>query len=308
MRGFDRWLFGFGSPACLGLFRAVFASVVFASLSITFVGFGDWYTEHGFFPVSAANMWTGGGAFLSPLSSVSDEQTMLVFYGATMVAALLTAVGLWTRVSCVALLIGVVALHHRSPLILHSGDTLVRSMLFLLALSPCGRAFSLDRVMSRKHGGGSELRSVSLWPQRLMQIQVAVLYIATVWHKTQGTTWMDGTATHYPLNIAEFVRFPVPGWFDAQPAIGVMTWGTLIVELALGTLVFSRPMRKYVLFAGLLLHAGIEYMFNIPMFAFIIVSCYLLFYEGFEVEAWCRRVGELTKARRSVTISEATGT
>ena len=78
----------------------------------------------------------------------------------------------------------------------------------------------------------------------------------------------------------------MPEFLERQPFLGLTTYGTLIVEVALGTLFFWKPARKWVLISGLALHAYIEYRFNIPMFAFIITSTYIAFYEGEEVERW----------------------
>ena len=90
----------------------------------------------------------------------------------------------------------------------------------------------------------------------------------------------------------------MPSLVRHQPFIGFTTYGTLVVELSLATLVFYKPLRKYVILAGIALHLYIEYRFNIPFFAFTIVSAYLCFYEGDEVSAWAKRVGERLRRMR----------
>jgi hypothetical protein len=69
------------------------------------------------------------------------------------------------------------------------------------------------------------------------------------------------------------------------------TYGTLFVELALATLVFHKPFRKWVLLAGLGLHGYIEYSMNIPLFAFVICAGYITFYSGEETKDWFLRLG-----------------
>jgi hypothetical protein len=151
----------------------------------------------------------------------------------------------------------------------------------------------LDRVIGLWKGKApKEVPRVSLWPQRLIQYQVALVYFTTVWWKWFGTYWKDGTASFYPENLHEFYRFPVPDFLHRQPFIALTTYGTLVVELSLATLVFYKPLRKYVLLAGIAMHGYIEYRFNIPFFAFIICSSYLCFYEGDEVIGWVKRMGE----------------
>jgi hypothetical protein len=125
-----------------------------------------------------------------------------------------------------------------------------------------------------------------------------MVYLFTAWWKFFGTYWLDGTATWYPTQMHEFQRFPLPDFLARQPFVMIETYGTLLLEIALGTLVFWKPARKWVLIGGLLMHGYIEYHFNIPMFAFIICSCYIAFYEGEEVEAWVARLKVKWEARR----------
>jgi hypothetical protein len=163
-------------------------------------------------------------------------------------------------------------------------------MLLFVAIAPSGAACSLDRLLARRRGDApADPAEVSLWPQRMMQIQLAIVYFTTVWHKSFGEWWLNGTATWYPPQLDEFDRFPVPSFFDQQPFIMGSTYFTLLVELAMATLVFAKPLRKWVLLSGVLLHAGIEYRMNIPLFGFIMAACYLTHYEGHEIAAWWGR-------------------
>lgn len=302
LRSFNEWMFGYGSPVTMGVFRALFGLIVFTNLAMVAIDFNSWFTETGYVPTALLERWNGGIFRFDLLAHVTNPTVTGVFYALTMLAALMTMLGLWTRLSSIALLIGVTSLHHRCPDILHSGDTLMRVMLLYIAVAPSGAAFSLDRLFAVRKGiAPAEPLDVSLWPQRMMQIQVAVVYVTTVWHKSFGNWWLNGTATWYPPQLDEFDRFPVPGFFDQQPMLAVMTYGTLIVELALGTLVFAKPLRKWVLLAGLLLHAGIEYRMNIPLFSFIMCSTYLVFYEGEETTAWLQRVASKFKPLRAIS-------
>jgi hypothetical protein len=43
------------------------------------------------------------------------------------------------------------------------------------------------------------------------------------------------------------------------------------------------------------LHLGIEYRFNTPLFAFLMIAQYIAFYDGEEVSGWARRVGARLK-------------
>lgn len=296
----DQGLFGWGSALTLGVYRAVFCSLIFINLVMVAVHFEDWFTESGLVPVAAGKAFMGEMWRVNVLEGVTDTRITLGVYILTTLAALTSALGLWTRVSTIILAIGLISLHHRNSLILHSGDTLMRITAIYFVFMPVGAAFSLDRWLAQRRGR-EMTDAISLWPQRLIQIQMAVLYFTTVWHKLTGFTWWDGTAAWYPPHLLEFQRFPVPAWFDQPPFLQAATWGTLVIELALATLVFWRPARKWVLLGGILLHCGIEYRFNIPLFAFLSMAQYICHYDGDEIRSWWDRVSARLARFRSDT-------
>jgi hypothetical protein len=302
---FDNWFFGHGSPVTLGLFRAIFAGLVFINLAFILIYFKDWFSQSGFVPTNLGAQYIGPRieAFgqtiprLNVLGGVASDSITLAVYLGTMLAALLTSLGLWTRVSSILLATGLVSLHHRNGLILHGGDTLMRVSVLYLAISPCGAAVSLDQFFARKKGIAPALpQLISLWPQRLLQIQVAILYMTTFWHKMGGHYWKNGTATWYPMHLNEFDRFPLPSFTDSAVFVTLTSWGTLAVQLSFATLVFAKPLRKWVLLAGIGLHGFIDYAFNIPLFSYLMITMYIAFYEGEEIASWWDR----TKTRWSI--------
>lgn len=286
----DRWLFGWGSPVTLGLLRILVGFWAFVNFAMIAPDFEAWFTERGYVPWALAERWLGPDPRLDVLHGVTNPALTALVFGGCLAAAVLVTVGLWTRPATIALALGVVSLHHRNPMILHGGDTVLRLAVIYLALAPCGRALSLDRWIALRKGKAPAVpEPVSLWPQRLFQVQLAVIYITTAWNKWGGHTWREGYATWYPLHLREFERFPVPDVLLTTPFLQLTTWGTLAVQLSLGTLVFYRPLRKWVLLAGLAMHGFIEWAFNIPLFAFLICSLYVAHYDGVEVSRWLER-------------------
>jgi hypothetical protein len=105
------------------------------------------------------------------------------------------------------------------------------------------------------------------------------MYFNAVLYKLAGTHWIDGTAAWYISHLDEFKRFPVPDFFHTLWFSQLATWSSLATEAALATLIWVRPLRRYVLLAGLLLHLGLEYTMNIPFFQWVVLSSYILFLE-----------------------------
>jgi hypothetical protein len=300
LAGLDRYWFDARSASALGVFRILFGLAATFSLLVSATSVLSFFTEDGYVPRWLVPIFLAPNELyglslprINVLSGAQQTGVTLAVFCATLVAAFLTTVGAWTRVAKWVLAIGVVSLHHRNPFVLHGGDTVLRVMALYLAISPCERACSLDRLWGLARGriaAGPVL--VSIWPQRLVAYNTALVYFTTVWLKYFGETWREGSATWYTARLAEFERFWVPQFLKEPPMTVLASYGTLAVEFGLATLVFYRPLRKYVLIAGLALHGYIEYSMNIPSFAFLICSCYICFYDGEEVEDWAKRFGE----------------
>lgn len=204
-------------------------------------------------------------------------------------SAVCLAVGLETRVSAVIAFMTLVSLHHRNPCVLHSGDSLHRLLLFLLILSHAGDALSVDAWMAADFPADALTGSpVDPWCQRLMQLQVSIVYVRTVWWKLQGRTWLNGTAAYYLTQLDVFRRFPVPPVVLSRFFTALVTWSTLLVEMALGTLVWFRECRYAVLVAGCVLQLLLECSLNLQLFGWTMLTTFLLFVDLQDTAVWLR--------------------
>lgn len=223
---------------------------------------------------TAALLWPDLGDFYA--------ETMLGTVGAAVVTAVLfvasTAlfVGGRTRLSSTLVALGLVLLAIANPIVFNSGDALLRHLAVIVALAPAGAAWSLDR--RRACGAFWTAAEAPIWPLRLAQIQIAVMYAATVAHKLRGTTWIDGTAASYPLRISAATRFPLLADAAADPAVAaLLTWGTLAIETAIPLLVWARRARPWVLALGVALHLAIECTLRAGLFSWVVWLGYLAF-------------------------------
>jgi hypothetical protein len=222
----------------------------------------------------------------------SGEPFLALFLIVGIIAAVLVSLGRFTRSSLVVLYLVTVSTQNHCPVIHNNGDTLLRIMTVLLIVSPAGECWSLDALRRRARGGAPDCERPP-WVQRLMQIQVSVFYLGSVIWKLQGKPWRDGSAVYYVLRLEGFQRFPT-GLENQIEILRLLTWATLVIELALATLIWVRPLRKYVLIAGLGLHLGLEYAMNIQIFQWMSMSTYLLFLE----EGTARRIWLLGRRER----------
>ena len=131
--------------------------------------------------------------------------------------------------------------------------------------------------------GRAELRRlVSHSALLVIRLQVAVLYFHAAVAKFGVREWADGTALHYWLNDPQF---GAPGWLRpvVEPlvasswGVSALTWGTLLVELALAFGLFlPRPAWRPLLVVGFALHGGIAVVLGLPSFALAMFGALLL--------------------------------
>lgn len=186
--------------------------------------------------------------------------------------------GYKTRLSNWLAFILMVSFNQRNINILSSADLLIRIMFFLMLFSPSGNAYSIDSIIARLKGKMLP-RDCSRWPLRLIQMQIAVVYVSTVIAKAKGITWLDGSAVYYATRSSDLTRFPVPFILDQFWTVKLITWSTLVIELALGTVIFFDEIRKKVIILGVIFHLGIEYMMSIPQFEWLMIICLMAMFK-----------------------------
>lgn len=191
--------------------------------------------------------------------------------------------GFFTRISIAIAFFTLVSFHARNHFILNSADVIMRNMLFFLFFTYSGDLYSIDAWIRRARGMVQVPQERAPWALRLIQFQFCVIYIATVMYKMKGVYWAEGTAIYYATRLDEFVRIAVP-LLNYMVVIKVLTWMTLIVEFALGTFVWFKDLRYWILLAGVGLHLGIEVTMNIPLFEWIMIVSMMCMVDPYDLE------------------------
>lgn len=280
IQGWNRFFFEPQSPLPIAIYRILLGLVVLKNFALLLPDVDEWFADRGILSFATAHKVVGGTGFNLFHWLPHSDAMVWAFFVVSVISAVMMTIGLFTRTSTIVLYLTFITLHHRNPIILNSGDTFLRIALFFMMFTQAGAALSIDRLIRIARGkeSGPPLPRAP-WAMRLIQFQLAFLYIyAFVW-KAMGTMWLSGTAVYYTARLSEFWRFPVPYVFEHVWTIKIWTWATLLVELALGTLVWIKELRYWVLLTGVLLHLGIDYSMNIPLFGFIMMTAYVTFVE-----------------------------
>jgi hypothetical protein len=222
------------------------------------------------FPGRAAASW-------GMLDLFEGEVAAVAVLVALTLAALCLIVGQDTRLAAVVVFIGVLSLERRNPFVFNSGDGLIRVIAFYLMLAPSGESLSLDR--RRREGARFwEFPARAPWALRLMQVQLSIVYLSSVWTKLAGETWNNGTAVSFALRLDDLQRFEPPDALaTSELAMNLLSYGTLAVEAALGVLVWNRTLRPYVLALGVVMHLSIDLSLRVGFFSLTLFVLYIAF-------------------------------
>ncbi|MCB9748655.1 MAG: HTTM domain-containing protein [Myxococcales bacterium] len=257
-----RWaLYDCGSTRPLGLIRIGVALMLWAR-------FGDLVTLHA--DATAAQLAHGVGFYLGT--------TLLLVGLATRPAALLSAL---------AVAYGKYALDWQS----HNMQLLALTTM-ILALTPCGRSYSLDRGLAlrraARRGEPPPVERAPLWSARLLAVLITSVYMATAYDKTSwaflsgerlaavagfhytGSAYLDGTA-----------------WVAATLIASALVWA---LELTLAFGLYLPRLRPALTLAGAALHGSFYALFRVYTFSTNMLLLYAPFYDQDELARGIERL------------------
>ncbi len=187
------------------------------------------------------------------------------------IAAFMLMIGWQSRLAAFITWLVWVSLWNRNPLLLDGDDAILKLMCFYLMLSSCGNCWSVDACLQIKP------QQVSVWPLRLIQFQIALIYFVSGWVKFHSPEWLDGTIMQYVLIHPQYSRWD--GWsFIDNPLLsgvlvalaGFIRWWELLFPF----LLINARSRKISLLIGILFHAGLLLTMNLRWFPVIMLSLY----------------------------------
>lgn len=162
----------------------------------------------------------------------------------------------------------------------------------LLALTPCGRSYSWDRwravMRSEREGVSVPPERGALWAQRLIALQVAAVYFWGAYNKTT-TGFLSGAALEFvAMSLYLGSDYPQSPLFHS--AMVFLAWAIVLLEYALAFGLFVRPLRRWLIPAGLLFHAVIYVTLPVATFSATMWLLYLAFLDPERVHAFTDRL------------------
>ncbi|WSY79741.1 HTTM domain-containing protein [Streptomyces sp. NBC_00879] len=113
----------------------------------------------------------------------------------------------------------------------------------------------------------------------VIMAEVCVIYATAGWYKIQGSRWQDGTALYYPLKLDYFTPWPALSDLLASGGVMVMvlTYGTVIVQVAFPFTLFNRRVKNVLLVAMMMEHAAIAVLLGLPFFSLAMIAADAVF-------------------------------
>jgi hypothetical protein len=289
IRSWNRFFFGLVSAKPLGLIRILYGLLALANLGFCAVDLEYWYTDSGLLRGDEA--WAIAGPFQpSPLHFFQDVTSVQIAFGLTAFFAAMLTIGWRTKLMSILYYIGMLSIHNRNLVSSSGADVLLLTYGFNLMLSPCGAAYSVDAWLASRKRGTPASPLIVPWALRLIQIQVAVVYMGASLLKLGGPLWLNGSALHYVLTNDEVTRFDVSFLTQYPLLINLMTYMALAMEVSLAFFIWFRAARPFVLYLGLMLHGGILFTINIPCFGELMWIGYLAFLTPPEFDAFLHAI------------------
>jgi predicted DCC family thiol-disulfide oxidoreductase YuxK len=256
----------------LALFRVGIGAIILVDLFFRAQDINVFYTDFGVLPRADFINFVGNIYQVSFHNANGFWQFQMILFCVAAFFAVMLMVGYRTRWATFAswLLLG--SLHARNPSIFHSGDGLMRLMLFFGLFLPLGACYSVDKAMDN---GENPRQGYKIFNGATLAFvgQVIIMYVFAAIAK-KAVEWTDqGTAVWYALNIDQLVT-PIGKLFlPYHDLLWLLSFGTLYLE-ALGPILFvapvwSGPLRTLgvLLFVGL--HIGFGLCLDLSIFAWI---------------------------------------
>ncbi len=260
--------------APVALFRILFGVLLFNWFWQLFPNLTAFFTDEGILPRRELALLEPDR--LSLLNLSGDWWPVAIVWVVSCVVALALTLGWHTRVMCVLSFALVSTFSWRDPLILDGSDLVFRFVPLWLAFTPAGQLWSLD---ARQRRDGPAVRAWAL-PIRVLELQIAWIYLATGLEKLGGIDWIVGTAAYYALQLEHTFARPWAHAVAVDPTLSrLISWYTLAVELAFLPLAMipSRMTRLVAAVAAAAMHFGILVLMNVGNFPLVMIATCVLF-------------------------------
>lgn len=293
LHAIDGFIFRKIPANAFGMMRIFWAGITLLYLLFAWKDVAYYYSEAGVMNHAMEAIYVRSDWRFTILDYVDQPLAVHCLYLVLIILLFCTMIGLRARTSLIVSGILLFMFHERNPFVLGGGDTLLRSIGFILMIAPGSTALSIDRARDgwnewKKNRAVLPGMTMPIWPWRLLLWQLIVLYGTSTWTKLLGTMWMDGTAIQTTLHHPLFARWPFWMVDPFMPLLPVIDWLALAFQAAWLLLLVPKsvtdrlpsfmphlPLRRILIMGGILFHGGIFLLMDAGVFSLAVFVAYI---------------------------------
>ncbi len=236
----------------------------------------EFYASTGMVPLGAVHDAMRGIRYPSVFDYGDSEAATTAFFVVAALALLALGLGIFPRLAAALVYVWHLSASHRAPPILHGWDHILRAYSLIVLVSPMPRIWMLRR--------GPRAASVPAYGLRMMQWQLAVIYLVTVWEKVPDPYWRNGQLLAY-FSVSLFSRAPNTLFLVRHEwASALATYASLAIEASIPWLLWSRRTRMVGLLGGFALHVLVAATARITIFSTCVLVPYAAFLESADID------------------------
>jgi hypothetical protein len=257
-----------------GVIRILYVCLCFLNMALLGLDLPLYFTESGTLPLAASRAIVDSDTFTVFSILPLTDSSVWAIYTIMMIQILMLGLGLWPRLQAAGVFFWLGMFHHRHIILFDGEDVAFRLLAFLLIFFPLHRYTVVELFRGRSPGG-----TWPLWPFRLMQIQMCLIFLSTVMLKFGGREWWDGTAMFYVIHLDDLYGkvFNPPLLFNHLLSLKLMTWSTLVLEAVAPLTIWFKKTRRPTLLVLIVFHLGIDLSMNLNLFHWIMITGWLSF-------------------------------
>jgi hypothetical protein len=244
--------------------KRIFGAYLFVHFAMLLPYGAELFSSSGVLPDRAASPLMR--LFPNVLSICDAPSFVIALLAIAAVASIALTIGFHDRAAAVIVWYILACLFCRNPLIGNPSLPFVGWMLLLYAFVP-----ERDRLLPA-------------W------VVTAIAYSYSGWTKLASPSWVDGTAIAHvlmnPLARPTFLRTAILGL--PSPALHLLTWSALALELLYAPLALSRRARPAIWTLMLLMHIGLLALIDFADLSFAMIVVHLFTFDREWVAAWRR--------------------
>ena len=272
------WFYRPISARVVGIYRIGLGIVLFLTAFLFAGHLKEFFSDQGYVTKEFVHQTTKPNGF--SIFFFNDSLLLVtILYFVMMVACLFFIFGVWSRFAGFLCYILFLSFYNRLPLIDFDGTVVIIIALFCTLFLQTDKAL-VPKWYAKKYGTAE---TVPGWPARLLQVQIAFIYLFAAFTKLRSPSWMAGNEL---LGILNFQYATMNfSWLTNYPLlVNLLTYGAIASELTFPFWIWFEKMRRWILVPLILMHIGIAITLQVTYFSEVMIACLLLFMTDKDIE------------------------